>query len=155
MKCDEYTYYAAGSDVEHNVHIMPAQCSVDWNPEAISAFIQKLNGVNRQGIAFPPLFGPFAATAQGSKLFQFALLNMLANTAGLEVRGVYHATTVVAKDYSSLGHFTATVVSLCQEPWVRAVLQHGEPLESKLAKITVYVSGEQRDLFGVHNPLFH
>lgn len=154
MKCDEYPY-PPGSDDEDDEHIIPAQCTVDWNPEAISTFIRKLNGVNRRGIAFPPLFGPFATNAQGRKQFQFALLNMLTNTAGLEVSGVYSAMTVVANDYSSLGHFTAAVVSLCQEPWVRAVLQHGEPLESRLAKITLFVRGEQRDLFGVHNPLFY
>ena len=56
MNHGTYQYSSAVPDDEFDEQDMPAQLSFDWNPSAVTSFLQKLNTVNKEGIDFPPMF---------------------------------------------------------------------------------------------------
>ena len=144
------------SEDEDDAHQMPAQLSFDWNASAVASFVHKFNGVDREGIDFPQFFGPFQPCEQGFKQFQFELLRMLScSSTEPEICGKHNATTAVAKDHSSLYKLVVRLTALTNEPWVQALLQHGEPLPNKLVKITFSVHGKPQDVIDIQHPLIH
>lgn len=156
MKYKECSYCGTVSEDEDDAEQMPTQLLFDWNRGAVASFVNKLSGVNRAGIDFPQFFGPFQPSAQGIKNFQFELLRMLTRSSSdLEVHGEYDAIIVVAKDPSSLFKLLGRLVRLSNEPWVLAVLQHGEPLPGKLVKVFLQMHSKPQDLIDFEDPLIH
>lgn len=128
----------------------------EWNPAAVASFIHKLNGVNRDGIDFPASLGQFEESPDGLKAFQYALLHLLTRTIpGMEITGVYGVASVAGEDFQSLCELSYRLGMLNDEPWVLAVLRHGEGLPGKLVKITLRERGELHDVIESGSALFH
>lgn len=87
---------------------------------------------------------------------QFALLELLVRTiTGLEITGVHHDETAVPDDHSSLFKLLSRLTGLANQPWVNAVLMHGEPLPKKLVKVTFCARGEPHDAIDVQHALIY
>ena len=156
MNCGTYRSSLAVPEDDVHEHEMPAQLSFDWNPSAVASFLHKLNTVNKEGIDFPQCFGPFHPSPEGMKTFQFELLKIVSSTiSGVVILGEYNGVTVEANDYSSLSKLIARLIALPSVPWVKAVLQHDEPLQNKLFKLTISVRGEPHDIIDFEHPLIH
>ena len=155
MKCEMYPCLFTASDEENAEQEMPAQLFFDWHLGAVESFIHKLNGVNKEGIDFPQFFGPFQTSKEGMKTFQIELLKIFTpTTSGVTIHGKNCVLFAEVADYSSFSKFVTNMAVFPIQPWVRTVLEYGEPLPNKLAKLSVSVRGKPRDVIEFQHPLF-
>lgn len=156
MKYEMYPCLFTASDDEDVEQEMPAQLLFDWNLGAVESFIHKLNGVNKEDIDFPQFFGPFRTSQEGMKTFQVELLKILTRrTSGVTLYGENYVQSAVVEDYSSFSKVITNLAVLPFQPWVRAVLEYGEPLPNKLAKVSVSVRGKPHDVIEFQHPLIY
>ena len=156
MKYDADFYFSPMLNEESEQPNMPAQLSLNWNESAVTSFLHKLSTVNREGIIFPQFSNTTLPSPQGTKCFEFELLKYLScDICGVTVYGEYSPCTVVVKGDLALCKLVARLIALPSEPWVQAVLQHGEPTKNKLLKLKVFMRGEPHDFIDFEDELIH
>ncbi len=123
-----------------------------WDDESVDSFITKFITTPREGLCFPENIEPHDTTGKGCGAFKNPILSHLVDRE--EGASVQYGN-VVCKDQGSASRFSCKLATFEHQPWVQAILAHGNPLPGKLAKVTVAVRNVPAEAIPCGNALFH